>query len=455
MIMYFYLLYFLAIIRNTAESAENHKFKRHKYCQALPDKLPLGQFDTKTGYEASPKIYDIQEQYDKETSQCAAVALWHLARHGTRYPTPTVGRKMSAVLPLLAQEIRFGHTQGRGCLTEEQADSLEDWVVPWSPMDVGQLHPKGGEEHEKLGADLKERFPQLFEKGWVKGRYEIEVTAANRTQQSARHFLRGLFGEEAALIELPPAKRVNWKLRAYDACPAWRAEVKDNPDSLKEQSLYRETPEFRRMLRRVSKRLGYVETMRADDLLLAYEQCRLDAAWSGEATSAWCAGFAEHDLQVLEHYLALKYYYIDGYGAPEKWRTLPCQALVDLREKFDAASSPSPSPSPVASLYFSHDHHLLQLYTLLGLHRPRYPLTHALRPPSSPYNVSRIAPFSSNLAFVLFKCGEGHQRLGALQQGVPVGLGPLCGGATCPWPVPWLQGLPCQVAELCAPRDEL
>ena len=38
----------------------------------------------------------------------------------------------------------------------------------------------------------------------------------------------------------------------------------------------------------------------ADEILLIYEQCRLESAWTPDTKSAWCAGFTEHDLQVSE-----------------------------------------------------------------------------------------------------------------------------------------------------------
>lgn len=70
------------------------------------------------------------------------------------------------------------------------------------------------------------------------------------------------------------------------------------------------------------------------------------------------------------------------------------------------------SPGPRALLYFSHDHHLLQLQTQLGLHRPLQHLQHdnRLHHDLQPFNVSSAACFSTNLAFVLYRSVLGQVR---------------------------------------------
>ena len=47
------------------------------------------------------------------------MALWHLVRHGTRYPNTAMQRRMATVLPVLAQEIHFAHGEGRGQAARE------------------------------------------------------------------------------------------------------------------------------------------------------------------------------------------------------------------------------------------------------------------------------------------------------------------------------------------------
>lgn len=43
---------------------------------------------------------------------------------------------------------------------------------------------------------------------------QVEFTTANRTSQSAYHFLRGVFGDDqVAKIKMPRPRPTNWKLR--------------------------------------------------------------------------------------------------------------------------------------------------------------------------------------------------------------------------------------------------
>ncbi|XP_018023682.1 multiple inositol polyphosphate phosphatase 1 isoform X3 [Hyalella azteca] len=440
--------------------------RAQKFC--LDQTVSKSHFATRTSYVNAFEAYnfskpDVPPFIGKWSDTCSVEAqqLWLITRHGIRYPLQNEMQRLLATLPIIAQELIFNHKEGRGCLSDAEAEILEKFTPPFSKRDVGQLAEAGAEEQFMLGQFWKNLFPHLFEEPYSRDIYEVEFTVANRTGQSAYHFLRGAFGEDVvANNPLPKPHSPNFKLRPYKTCPAWQADVLKSKTTLREQKLYEMEPEFLAMMRSVSERLGYVETMSVDDLLAVYAECRYETAWWPVRESVWCRAFSERDILVLEYHQALRYYYEQAYGGPALNYEMACSTVSDLLKQIRDRISGSSQRK--ASLYFSHDKELLFLYTALGLYRPSSPLTHDSRSAhiGGPFAISSLVPFSSNLAFVLYSCNDGAYRVGGFHLGKPLSLSPLCPddtSGTCSWPILKIEDIAqsCNIRTLCRQRDEL
>ena len=171
------------------------------------------------------------------------------------------------------------------------------------------------------------------------------------------------------------------------------------------QRLYETTEEFTLLIERVSKSLGYSESLPLDEVYLIYDECRYETAWWPDKPSAWCVPFSDADLKVLEYYQALKYYYQDSYGGPPLNAQLGCNAIADLYKQFQKTVE-GVEETHKGVLYFSHDHLLMEFFTALGLFHPKEHLGPDNREQverEGTYSISKFAPFASNVAFALYK----------------------------------------------------
>ncbi|KPJ06196.1 Multiple inositol polyphosphate phosphatase 1 [Papilio machaon] len=99
-------------------------------------------------------------------------------------------------------------------------------------------------------------------------------------------------------------------------------------------------------------------------------------------------------LRVLEYYIDLKHYWLDGYGFDLTYRQA-CILMKNLFERFrgDGAN---------ATFLFAHSGTLLKLLTHLELYKPERPLTGESMNKDRAWRASDIDCFASNLAFVLY-----------------------------------------------------
>lgn len=430
-------------------------------CEEAEDETPLHLLSTKTGYFNAHKDGSHWEKFMEEVRGCSARQVWLLARHGTRFPTSNDMGRMVKLLPSLSQRIGDNHHQGRGCLKESDVAQLKNWFPPYEMRDREQLQEMGHEEMASIGSHWREFLPHLFNGTYDPSLFKIDFTVKNRTEQSAYHFLRGMFGEDAVgNIELPKAYSPNFILRFYKACPRWLREVyKNNETTYKERWLFTETEHFKRMLHAVSARLGFMHPISTNEVESMYDECRYETAWWPKRKSAWCSAFSLYDFEVMEYHQDLKYYYEDSYGHPLNSKTA-CQTLNDLRKQFQRTVQSDGETKPRGLFYFAHDKTIFKVMASFGLYRPPDHLRHNnfedMR--NRVWRTSFISPFSANLALVLYKCGEGH-KVAVFFQGEPVPLTEICKGTVCDWEELqlWLKEsyLSCDLNTLCMLKDEL
>lgn len=91
--------------------------------------------------------------------------IWHLLRHGTRYPSSKEIKKLldpDSGVPALIQRLR--DKQGRvGASCNETVNRLLSWTLGVTPDEGNALHERGKQDLLGIGARLRLRHPTFFE----------------------------------------------------------------------------------------------------------------------------------------------------------------------------------------------------------------------------------------------------------------------------------------------------
>ncbi|KAF9421855.1 hypothetical protein HW555_002295 [Spodoptera exigua] len=342
---------------------------------------------------------------------CKDSKIWMVIRHGTRLPSR---KDLDAVAKLvdLKYEVLLQHEYGKGQLTNEQLNRLQDWKVDIDPDQDSYLTLEGQDEMILIAERMQKRFPNAIKQKYSNKTFLFRYTATQRAQQSARYFTNGLFAKKDAQdIIFAPATRVDPVLRFYKHCDRWLSQVKRNPETYKETRQFGHSREMNKTLESVSYRLGLSKF------------CGYETSWDKHHTSPWCYAFDEDSIQMFEYYHDLKAYWLDGYGHELSYRQA-CMSIKNMFEFFDKADG-------YQSIFmFSHSGTILKILTHMKLYQPASPLRGDAIVKDRPWKLSEIDCFAANLAFVLFKCKDGDHVL-ALHQEKIIKL-PMCKHELCP-----------------------
>uniref|UniRef100_A0A0A9XYR9 Multiple inositol polyphosphate phosphatase 1 n=1 Tax=Lygus hesperus TaxID=30085 RepID=A0A0A9XYR9_LYGHE len=381
------------------------------YCLA-DDESPYLQFSTRTSYQVARN-----RKPNNQVPNCKPEAAWLLVRHGTRYPEPEVDARFHELIPIATTIIenheRPGHS---GQLCKEDLDSFRAWRYRYTPDELEQLAPEGKSDLRILAGAYKLSLPELFENASPE-KMAVKYTISKRTRESAEAFLEGL------------SKTVNWNLSdnniddilmvssGYNAldlnknCTEWE-NSRDRPEAKIEKNLFAESPDMKEVIHRVSSRLGFKYDLEFKTVKNMYDLCRSEkAVFYSEPVSTWCAAFTKDDLQILEYYMDLSYYYDSGYGNPMTMK-LGCPLVRDMLLKFENITKNNGTGDTVpVTLNFAHSVTLRTAITKLGLARDSMPPKHNNRQAVADrqWRTTRLAPFTGNLAVILYRCTSGEE----------------------------------------------
>eukprot|EP01097_Dermamoeba_algensis_P003857 TRINITY_DN2613_c0_g1_i1.p1 TRINITY_DN2613_c0_g1~~TRINITY_DN2613_c0_g1_i1.p1 ORF type:complete len:551 (+),score=120.38 TRINITY_DN2613_c0_g1_i1:56-1708(+) len=157
----------------------------------FPPPSPLHQYlSTKNTYHYSGKNVTLP------TEGCVPVHFGLLSRHGTRYPSPKVGKKMTRVLSFLEAL--------KNKVPLHPVWHKKDIRLPFEFSDktANVLTPRGRKEMYLLGWRWYDQLPQLFDQALpepnsaptlnLNGIFSISATQTFRTWQSAKCFQKGV-----------------------------------------------------------------------------------------------------------------------------------------------------------------------------------------------------------------------------------------------------------------------
>lgn len=159
------------------------------------------------------------------------------------------------------------------------------------------------------------------------------------------------------------------------------------------------------MLKEVSMRLGFKLVLTPFQVELIWDICRYEQSWYIEQLSAWCASFTKTHVAVLEYKEDLFYYYKAGYGNVVN-ENLACSAMVDMLKHLQSRTG----PQVVAS--FAHSTNIQLMIAALGVFRDQMPLRadNFYQQKRRQFRISRIDPFSANLAAIAYDCDDVEKR---------------------------------------------
>ncbi|XP_053625971.1 multiple inositol polyphosphate phosphatase 1-like [Plodia interpunctella] len=373
----------------------------------------------------TPYRFRFNKNYDKiKYSKCKDSKIWMIVRHGTRLPSAKDILGMNTTLHELKHLIILQNKLGRGDLNEEQVTKFEKWSSNINVEEEKFLTLEGQDEMILLAERTRKRFPNVIKNKYDNSTFLFRFTATQRAHQSARYFTKGLFTQkDAQNVVFAPATKVDHILRFYKHCDKWQKQVKQNPDTYKEQKIFGRSIEMNHTLDSVTKRLGLNRPLTLGEVTLMYKVCGYETSWNKFTISPWCSAFDKNTVEILEYYHDLKHYWIDGYGHNLTYR----QACLALQTMFKMFRS---DREPFATFLFAHSGTLLKILTHLQLFKPDHPLTGDAMDKGRSWKASYIDCFASNLAFVLYKCKDGDHVL-TLHQERPIIL-PMCDKELCP-----------------------
>ncbi|XP_068629831.1 multiple inositol polyphosphate phosphatase 1 [Battus philenor] len=402
------------------------------FCLCLIFNLSIGttledisnNLGTRTPYRFLSNKVDSKIKYP----HCQDVKIWMVIRHGTRLPSAKDIIGMNNTLRDLKYEILRQHKIKTGPLNSKQLDDFEEWSNSLEISKEKFLTYEGQDEMILLAERTQRRFPNAVKKEYNNKSFEFRYTATQRAQQSARYFTIGLFDKKKSQnVIFTPASKVDMVLRFYKHCDKWQKQVKKNPTTYAEQKMFGNSHLMNYTLESVSKRLGLYRNLSLDTVVLMYKVCGYETSWRKNYFSPWCYGFDRNSAEVLEYYIDLKHYWLDGYGHNLTYR----QACMLMKNLFDRFRGNGPD----ATFLFAHSGTLLKLLTHLQLYKSERHLTGDSLKKDRKWRASNIDCFASNLAFVLYRCKDKDYVLTLHQERV-IKL-PMCEKELCPMNTLW------------------
>lgn len=136
-------------------------------------------------------------------SDCTPSKFWLLSRHGTRNPSANTIRQIRE-LTQIRNEILLNYgdrnTQpATGKLCDEDLELLRNWHLDANVTEdkSNALVEQGWDDLRQLAIRYQLAFPNLLENIYSSQKFQFKYTDSDRTNDSLKGFLEGLFGDQA------------------------------------------------------------------------------------------------------------------------------------------------------------------------------------------------------------------------------------------------------------------
>ncbi|XP_070975426.1 multiple inositol polyphosphate phosphatase 1-like [Oncorhynchus clarkii lewisi] len=336
-------------------------------------------------------------------TDCTAVHVTAIIRHGTRYPTTKNIKRMQRLYDLVLNDAKN---------TDKWLTDIKTKWEMWYTEDMdGKLVEKGRDDHRHLAVRLATFFPSLMsEENLRSHRIRFITSSKHRCVDSIVAFQEGLLNLWN-VTEVGPSQEINDELmRFFDQCKKFVDDVENNKTALEEVHLFKASAEMKIVQMKMAAQLQVPYNHITPDLVeAAFFLCSYEFAIKS-LNSPWCNLFDETDAQVLEYKNDLKQYWKRGYGHDIN-RKSSCALFHDLFNRLDKAAHEIRfgHVSEAVTIQVGHAETLLPLLALMGFFRDETPLTadNFDLQHGRTFRTSRIVPYAANLVFVLYDCSEG------------------------------------------------
>lgn len=347
---------------------------------------------------------------------CKPLHINMVIRHGTRHPSKKDIKGMNKL-----------EADMKGFFNKDAPVKYGELTLPWTNRfkDGDKMLSRTGEEDMyNISKRLQARFPTLFSPVYFGEKHYFVSTATPRTSQSASAFAFGLFEGKGHLgpSNFQPVSMVTTNLtepvlRFFDVCPEYQRKVSKNKRvSLVELHKFQNGPEMEQVKKTIADRLNIsgrfdITTDHVRDMFLS---CAYELAIFGEGE--WCSIFEEDDLDIVEYLYDIKNYWKRGYGHEISYK-ISCLLLKNLTESVrDVAKAVETHDHTHnhthAIFHFSHAETVVPLLCIMGLFNDTEPLlaSNYDKQKNRLFKTSNMAPFSGNVAVVLYSCNENPKK---------------------------------------------
>ncbi|KAH9629134.1 hypothetical protein HF086_008583 [Spodoptera exigua] len=274
-------------------------------------------------------------------TNCQAVSVWTLNRHGNRNPGTSVTLGMKEIMTL-KDDIIASYEAGSSQLCAQDIEDFKRWK--WnSTLDTttSYLTGVGYEELYDIGKRIRQKYPHLMT--GAADRFYFRPTNEQRTITSCAAFVHGLTDGIGLNVTVEAARLRDDVIRPYENCDRYQKEVKGGPTLNYQLDSYFTSPNYVAIQNAVQYRLGLTSKLNSSDLFSIYELCRFYRSWDPTLKSPWCSVFTDEELVIMEYYDDVRHYYRNGYGSwiNDNLGHLP---LKDLYDSFSNCTNTNINP---------------------------------------------------------------------------------------------------------------
>ena len=359
-------------------------------------------FATKSRYP----VYDDDDDIVNNVPEgCTPLHLNMVLRHGTRYP----GMKDIEGMSELADYINQFHNK---------ETRIRDMKLPWvNRFKYGEkyLAEVGAEELYNISKRIRRKYQSLFLPKYSGEEHYFVSTMTPRASQSASAFAFGLFEGTGNLgptkfqpVAITTTNLTEPLLRFFDTCSDYKEKVSKNKNiSLIEFHKFRDGPEMANLKHVLATRLdiSHQSSLTTDHVQHMFLSCAYELAIYGRGQ--WCSVLEDSDLDIIEYLYDIKNYWKRGYGYRINYE-MSCLLLRNLTESIENViqSLNTSDLYTKAVFHFSHAETIIPLMCLMELFKHAEPLlaNNYQHQKNRLFKTSNMAPFSGNIAVVLFSC---------------------------------------------------
>ncbi|XP_054270197.1 multiple inositol polyphosphate phosphatase 1-like [Macrosteles quadrilineatus] len=389
----------LGVLLTSLAVAASRRIRDEYHCYAEDEHQYLF-FGTKTSYAVKFK----ESAPPFQSQECSPpLMLWELVRHGTRYPMFEEHRPLKQLKSVKNRILRNQKIFNNVELCEADLTNLANWTINIPISESNRLTQQGKLDMESLAKRHLQRWPSLF-KQYDPDNFLFLITESDRTNQSAKHFLRALFPD----ADIPQPEPNNALLRSYMNCSTWMLDYAGSRPIRQQRDRFHNSLLMSELVDRVSRRLGFFFDIRPTQVDAMYKMCAYDKAYKPHEISAWCAAFTEQELKILEYREDLLYYYKHGPGMDINIK-VACPLLRDMILRLNATVNQQNGTTPVV-IYFTHNGMFERFLSRLGLLNNSVPLTAQFDYNNTRgWRLAKYIPFAANLAVTLHNCTDGFK----------------------------------------------